>query len=149
MLHPYLQIIYKLLNVLSSLSCSIYVTFCKLNKLIFFLGPNTRPVSPYQSNESPFVMDKSSIQFPFGNRPEPSQEALLAEIKRLRERLVTLEADNASMSLKLSQQQWEVQNRLAEIELHICSTAPTPGQVGPPSEGSASGDDFERKESMI
>lgn len=95
-------------------------------------------------------MDKTSIQFPFGSRPEPSQEALLAEIKRLRERLVTLEADNASMSLKLSQQQWEVQNRLAEIELHICTTGAGPVPVGPTSTSSGSGDDFERnRESII
>jgi hypothetical protein len=37
-----------------------------------------------------------------------SHEALIAEIKRLRERLITLETENASMSIKLSQQQWEV-----------------------------------------
>jgi hypothetical protein len=37
-----------------------------------------------------------------------SHEALIAEIKRLRERLITLESENASMSIKLSQQQWEV-----------------------------------------
>lgn len=44
---------------------------------------------------------------------DPSQDAaLLAEIKRLRERLLTLEAENASMTIKLSQQQWEVENRL-------------------------------------
>lgn len=117
--------------------------------IFLILGTNTRPVSPYQSTESPFVMDKTSIQFPFGSRPEPSQEALLAEIKRLRERLVTLEADNASMSLKLSQQQWEVQNRLAEIELHICSSGPGPGPVGLTSPSSGS-EDFERnRESII
>lgn len=37
-----------------------------------------------------------------------SHEALIAEIKRLRERLITLETENASMSIKLNQQQWEV-----------------------------------------
>jgi hypothetical protein len=39
-----------------------------------------------------------------------SHEALIAEIKRLRERLITLETENASMSIKLSQQQWEVRS---------------------------------------
>ncbi|XP_064455662.1 cyclic nucleotide-gated channel rod photoreceptor subunit alpha-like [Ornithodoros turicata] len=73
---------------------------------------------------------------------EASQEALLAEIKRLRERLVTLETENATMSVKLSQQQWEVESRLAEIELQIC------GNTGSPV--SISSDEFERnKESII
>ncbi|XP_054707186.1 cyclic nucleotide-gated channel rod photoreceptor subunit alpha-like [Uloborus diversus] len=119
---------------------------------LYSLSTNTRPISPYQNTtDSPFIMDKNIVQFPFGRiPPEPSQEALLAEIKRLRERLVTLEADNASMSLKLSQQQWEVQNRLAEIELHICSTGSGQGPPGPTSNSSGSGDDFERnRESII
>ncbi|XP_055334727.1 cyclic nucleotide-gated cation channel alpha-3-like [Paramacrobiotus metropolitanus] len=56
-------------------------------------------------------------------------EELIAEIRRLRERLVQLETENASMSIKLSQQQWEVEHRLAEIEMHICagSESPTSG----------------------
>lgn len=49
-------------------------------------------------------------------------EELTAEIRRLRERLVQLETENASMSIKLSQQQWEVEHRLAEIEMHICGS---------------------------
>ncbi|XP_046392937.1 cyclic nucleotide-gated cation channel beta-1-like [Ischnura elegans] len=49
-----------------------------------------------------------------------SHDALIAEITRLRERLITLEAENASLSVKLSQQQWDVEHRLAEIEMHIC-----------------------------
>ncbi|KAK0082477.1 hypothetical protein PV325_010314 [Microctonus aethiopoides] len=54
-----------------------------------------------------------------------SHEALLAEIKRLRERLLCLETENASMSVKLNQQQWEVENRLAEIEMQICGASST------------------------
>ena len=42
---------------------------------------------------------------------DPQDPALLAEIKRLRERLQSLETENASMTIKLSQQQWEVENR--------------------------------------
>jgi cyclic nucleotide gated channel alpha 3 len=49
-----------------------------------------------------------------------SDTLLKEEIKRLRERLVVLETENASMSVKLSQQQWEVEHRLAEIEMQIC-----------------------------
>lgn len=55
----------------------------------------------------------------------PGREILLAEVKRLRERLVSLEADNATMSLKLSQQQWDVESRLAEIELQLCTATAT------------------------
>ncbi|XP_076165320.1 uncharacterized protein LOC143145643 isoform X1 [Ptiloglossa arizonensis] len=54
-----------------------------------------------------------------------THEALLAEIKRLRERLVCLETENAAMSIKLNQQQWEVEHRLAEIEMQICGASST------------------------
>ncbi|KAG0410421.1 hypothetical protein HPB47_012463 [Ixodes persulcatus] len=74
---------------------------------------------------------------------DASQEALLAEIKRLRERLVTLEAENATMSVKLSQQQWEVESRLAEIELQIC------GAVSPGSSGCSSDEHERNRESII
>nr|CAG4648431.1 EOG090X0LXA [Moina brachiata]SVE93412.1 EOG090X0LXA [Moina brachiata] len=50
----------------------------------------------------------------------PPAEAMLAEINRLRERLLMLESENASLSAKLNRQQWEVENRLAEIEMQIC-----------------------------
>lgn len=54
---------------------------------------------------------------PVGTASQPtkadyqSQDALLSEIKRLRERLLSLETENASMSMKLNQQQWQVENR--------------------------------------
>ncbi|XP_044596622.1 potassium/sodium hyperpolarization-activated cyclic nucleotide-gated channel 2 isoform X3 [Cotesia glomerata] len=54
-----------------------------------------------------------------------SHEALLAEIKRLRERLICLETENAAMSDKLNQQQWAVEHRLAEIEMQICGASST------------------------
>ena len=47
-------------------------------------------------------------------------DALVAEISRLRERLMLLESENACLSAKLNRQQWEVENRLAEIEMQIC-----------------------------
>ncbi|XP_022238753.1 cyclic nucleotide-gated channel rod photoreceptor subunit alpha-like [Limulus polyphemus] len=76
---------------------------------------------------------------------DPHPDLLIAEIKRLRERLITLEAENASMSMKLSHQQWEVENRLAEIELQICGTG---GEASPISSGST--DENERnRESII
>ncbi|XP_035709498.1 cyclic nucleotide-gated cation channel alpha-3 isoform X2 [Folsomia candida] len=65
--------------------------------------------------------------------------ALLQEIRRLRERLVTLETENATLNLKLSQQQWEVEHRLAEIEMHICGA----------SSAASSADEERNKESAI
>jgi hypothetical protein len=53
-----------------------------------------------------------------------SHEALIAEIKRLRERLITLETENASMSVKLSQQQWEV--RYCSTKLFSCLNSHLP-----------------------
>lgn len=49
-----------------------------------------------------------------------SHEALEGEIKRLRERLHTVESENCALNTKLTQQQWEVEHRLAEIEMQIC-----------------------------
>ncbi|KAI1298174.1 Cyclic nucleotide-gated cation channel alpha-3 [Halotydeus destructor] len=92
----------------------------------------------------------NTLQPPGGSRtPTPSLPAatsetsdlLVSEIKRLRERLQSLESENATMSIKLNRQQWDVESRLAEIEMHMSSSAerttdhkeqcPTPGQVVP------------------
>lgn len=53
---------------------------------------------------------------------DPNTDILLAEITRLRERLQTLETENTAMSLKLNQQQHDVEHRLAEIEMHFCGS---------------------------
>lgn len=52
-----------------------------------------------------------------------SHEALEDEIKRLRDRLHTVEAENVTLSSKLTQQQWELENRLAEIEMQLCGAS--------------------------
>ncbi|EAT37837.1 AAEL010216-PA [Aedes aegypti] len=52
-----------------------------------------------------------------------SHEALEGEIKRLRERLHTVESENFTLNAKLAQQQWEVEHRLAEIEMQICGAS--------------------------
>jgi cyclic nucleotide gated channel alpha 3 len=70
---------------------------------------------------------------------ETNQEPLLQEIRRLRERLIGLETENSTLSLKLSQQQWEVEHRLAEIEMHICGA----------SSAASSADEERNKESAI
>ncbi|KAK3095216.1 hypothetical protein FSP39_011650 [Pinctada imbricata] len=50
-------------------------------------------------------------------------EILLKEITTLRERLVSLESENASMNAKLHRQHWDVENRLSELEMHICHSS--------------------------
>ncbi|CAF4883011.1 unnamed protein product [Pieris macdunnoughi] len=57
-----------------------------------------------------------------------SHDALESEIKRLRERLYTVETENAAMSAKLNQQQWEVDQRLQEIEMQICGGSSSSSQ---------------------
>ncbi len=67
---------------------------------------------------------------------DPNNEILLAEISRLRERLQTLETENTAMSLKLNQQQHDVEHRLAEIEMHFCgSDSVASGSDDHPTEG--------------
>ncbi|XP_024084421.1 cyclic nucleotide-gated cation channel alpha-3 isoform X2 [Cimex lectularius] len=100
--------------------------------------------SGHSSDEQRIATVKPNEQLPPPQPPptqENEQEALfVAEIKRLRERLVTLEAENATLSMKLNQQQWEVEHRLAEIEMQIC---------GASSADSSAEDNERNKESII
>lgn len=52
-----------------------------------------------------------------------SHEVLEDEIKRLRERLHTVEAENCALNSKLSHQQRELEHRLTEIEMQICGAS--------------------------
>ena len=61
----------------------------------------------------------SSAGRPQQQQPPQPKEELLLEIRRLRERIRTLEGDNATMHLKLSRTQRDVEERLAEIEHQI------------------------------
>lgn len=100
-------------NVLSVIPCSPYRTRSPVlgaKEFASNLGERYPPPPPL-----PFAVGATY----------PGREILLAEVKRLRERLVSLEADNATMSLKLSQQQWDVESRLAEIELQLCTATTT------------------------
>ncbi|XP_041358726.1 cyclic nucleotide-gated channel cone photoreceptor subunit alpha-like [Gigantopelta aegis] len=59
----------------------------------------------------------------FGSPSRDSQsDILLKEISRLRERLAQVETENTALTVKLNQQQWDVENRLTELELHICQS---------------------------
>ncbi|XP_050702890.1 cyclic nucleotide-gated channel rod photoreceptor subunit alpha-like isoform X2 [Eriocheir sinensis] len=104
--------------------------------------PPTQPPLPPSSSSSSQPIGILQGSHSAGALPRDSspQELLLGEIRRLRERLVSLEAENASMTLRLSQQQWQVEHRLHEIELQLC----------PNSSTASSGDDSERnRESII
>uniref|UniRef100_A0ABD2XPW8 Uncharacterized protein n=1 Tax=Trichogramma kaykai TaxID=54128 RepID=A0ABD2XPW8_9HYME len=79
----------------------------------------TTPVQQQQQQQLHQQQQLSQAAGAYGAEP------LLAEIKRLRDRLVCLEAENASMSLKLNQKQYEVESRLAEIEMQICGGSST------------------------
>ncbi|XP_050525308.1 cyclic nucleotide-gated cation channel alpha-3 [Daktulosphaira vitifoliae] len=74
---------------------------------------------------------------------DPSMvSALKAEINRLQERLIAVETENLYLNKKVTQQRWDMDHRLAEIEMQICK------DVG--SSADSSCDDNERnKESII
>ncbi|XP_064639641.1 cGMP-gated cation channel alpha-1-like isoform X2 [Lineus longissimus] len=96
------------------------------------LSPN-QPLNTLQSM-SPHMASSSTCSL----ARDPSSDILLQEISRLRERLVALETENATMSIKLNQSQWEVEQRLSEIEMHICG-----------SDSIGSGGSGDNKESVI
>lgn len=52
-----------------------------------------------------------------------SHEVLEDELKRLRDRLQTVEAENVALHKKLSQQQWDLESRLTEIEMQLCGAS--------------------------
>lgn len=56
------------------------------------------------------------------HRDNSQSEMLLKEITRLRERLAQLEGENSALTVKLNRQQWDVESRLTELEMHICQS---------------------------
>lgn len=91
--------------------------------------PPPLSVSPYPG-QTPNIqlspLPGSSVTGSFtGSLTSPrdmSHDLLLQEISSLRERLNCLESENAAMTVKLNQQQWDVEHRLAEIEMHMCGS---------------------------
>ncbi|XP_052822803.1 cyclic nucleotide-gated cation channel alpha-3 [Octopus bimaculoides] len=91
--------------------------------------PPPLSVSPYPG-QAPSIqlspLPGSSVTGSFtGSLTSPrdmSHDLLLQEISSLRERLNCLESENAAMTVKLNQQQWDVEHRLAEIEMHMCGS---------------------------
>lgn len=94
-------------NLASPQMHSIHSPFCQ----------NTH-LSPMSPSASPNIPSVSPTSFTY----DSSHDALIQEITRLRERLVSLETENAAMTVKLNQQQWDVEHRLAELEMHICQS---------------------------
>ncbi|XP_076035260.1 cyclic nucleotide-gated channel alpha-3-like [Oratosquilla oratoria] len=138
-------------NVMSPLTSPNYATAHVAYTLPVPPAPtepaSTSPASDHimsvSSLATPAVVVASGLQgsHSAGALPRDSpQELLLDEIRRLRERLITLESENATMSMKLSQQQWEVEHRLHEIEMQLCGN----------SSNASTNDDNERnRESII
>ncbi|ROT84385.1 putative potassium/sodium hyperpolarization-activated cyclic nucleotide-gated channel 3-like [Penaeus vannamei] len=132
-------------NVISPLTSPNYAT---VNMTYTLPVPQTI-CEPSISPASDHIVSAVSLTAPVqlqgshsaGALPRDSpQELLLGEIRRLRERLVTLESENATMSMKLSQQQWEVEHRLHEIEMQLCGNS---------SNASSNEDNERNRESII
>lgn len=79
------------------------------NQLPTFPNAAATSVNNLTFDENSF---SNNIQIEF-----PTHDALLSEIKRLRERVLTLETENASMSMKLNQQQWQVESRYIKFQI--------------------------------
>ena len=78
-------------------------------------GPSQQSVN---RQASPVVQMGSPLSF----YNDATHDTMLQEITRLRERLATVESENASMANKLKQQQWEIENRLSELEMQMCTS---------------------------
>ncbi|BFZ06057.1 hypothetical protein BsWGS_09096 [Bradybaena similaris] len=59
---------------------------------------------------------------PLPQRDNCQSDTMVKEISRLRERLAQLEGENSALTIKLNQQQWDVESRLTELEMHICQS---------------------------
>ena len=81
---------------------------------------SVRGPSPQSVNlqASPVIQMGSPLSF----YNDATHDTMLQEITRLRERLLTVESENASMANKLKQQQWEIENRLSELEMQMCTS---------------------------
>jgi hypothetical protein len=88
-------------TVLLKYEIFVLIEKCSVYRNVVFFSGHLLPCNSMTQLEGADERETTSLM---------SHEALIAEIKRLRERLITLETENASMSIKLSQQQWEVRS---------------------------------------
>lgn len=79
--------------------------------------PSLLPISPGYNISNFGSVSPQSFSYDTPN------DILLKEINTLRERLISLETENASMTAKLHRQQWDVEHRLSELELHMCQSS--------------------------
>jgi len=86
------------------------------------LPPVTFSLDPPSPIMPPSLGGATSGSFASSLSRDPTSDILLQEISRLRERLHSMETENAAMALKLNHQQWEVDHRLSEIEMQICGS---------------------------
>ena len=82
-----------------------------LPPVTFSVDPPT-PLMPHVATSNSF----------FPQARDPASDVLLQEITRLRDRLHSMESENAAMTQKLNHQQWQVDHRLSEIEMQICGS---------------------------
>lgn len=111
--------------------------FCASPAFVQSVSPGCVPVTrntSAQSNQSNSVTTtpRGSVQpttdgqasvSPAQLYNEASHDTLIQEITRLRERLKSVESENAMMAAKLNQQQWELEHRLSELEMHMTCTS--------------------------
>ena len=73
-----------------------------------------------RDSQSPGTLQTGSTVMVYS---DASHDSLVSEITRLRERLRQVESENAMMASKLNQQQWELEHRLSELEMHMTCTS--------------------------
>ncbi|GFR71544.1 cyclic nucleotide-gated cation channel [Elysia marginata] len=82
-----------------------------------FQPPQMASLSPHHLPHQPAPPPPSPL--PPRDTPSNQSDMLLKEIWRLRERLMQLEGENSALTAKLNQQQWDVESRLTELEMHM------------------------------
>jgi len=113
--------------------------FCASPAFVSPVSPPCIPVSRNNSTSAQSNQSYSATSTPHGTlQPtadghpssipahiytEASHDTLVEEITRLRERLKSVESENAMMAAKLNQQQWELEHRLSELEMHMTCTS--------------------------
>ncbi|CAF1329867.1 unnamed protein product, partial [Didymodactylos carnosus] len=90
-----------------------FTVFSNLNRTCSYLTTNRNRSNNKHRLES--IIDKND------SLSNPTQTILIEEIQHLRQRLIQLEEDNASLSTNLKQKHWELKNRLRMLEKNLDS----------------------------
>uniref|UniRef100_A0A336M3R6 CSON011683 protein n=1 Tax=Culicoides sonorensis TaxID=179676 RepID=A0A336M3R6_CULSO len=124
----------------ASLSPSVHSSEDRHRSHVTMSRPQSQPSRTGTGCESLIHLESSGATPLLG-----SHEALEGEIKRLRERLRTVESENFALHTKLDQQQIEVEHRLLEIEMQIRGESSAATSVS----GEHDADDLERNQESI